>query len=119
MQISSEQWSQMGRDSFVRRMLVIIRRHHPEKSASLTDEALSAAIQRQFERALGYGLADEQAAATYIHSAWLLGQEFDERIPGIHQVLVDPALPAARKAAALDDFTRTVFTILSPPGRAQ
>ena len=35
MQISSEQWSQMGRDSFVRRMLVIIRLHHPEKSASL------------------------------------------------------------------------------------
>ncbi|MEP6502349.1 MAG: hypothetical protein ABJD97_03395, partial [Betaproteobacteria bacterium] len=92
--------------------VALIRKHHPERSAGIADDALGAEIQRQLQRALGYGLADERSAATYVHSAWLLGLEFDQRIPGLRQILVDPDLPGTRKADALNDFSRTVFTTL-------
>jgi hypothetical protein len=114
MQIRQAQWDSIGREAFVRRLVALLRRHHPDRTASLDDDELGAEVRRQFTRAIGYGLADERSAATYIHSAWLLGQAFDERIPGVRQILLDPSLAAARKAAALNDFTRTVFATLAP-----
>lgn len=119
MQIDRQQWDRIGRESFARRLVALIRRHHPERSATPADESLDAEIQRQLARTIGYGLADERSAATYIHAAWLLGLEFDQRIPGVHQILLEPTLPAARKAAALNDFVRTVFAALRPTGNVR
>ncbi len=41
-QISSEQWKQMGRDSFDARLLAIIRRNHPDQAARMDFAARSA-----------------------------------------------------------------------------
>jgi hypothetical protein len=111
-QISREQWKRLGQDSFDARMVAIIRRHHPEQAARLDFTSLVAAIRRQTARARDHGLADERSAATYVYTAWLLGEEFDRRIPAVAQLLADKTLAAADKSQALTDFSQLVFHAL-------
>ena len=63
--------------------------------------------------ALAHGLADEQSAATFVLTAWLFGEGFDERIPALAQVLAAPELSAADKARALQDFGTASFCTLA------
>jgi hypothetical protein len=116
--ISNEQMSKLGQALFEERMVRLIREDYPEHAAAFTDQALTAEIWRQAGRAQGYGLEDEQAVATYVMTAWLLGPEFD-LVPAMVQVLNAPELSAASKAKALRDFTLSVFAALdarSPRG---
>ena len=111
-QISSEQWTQLGRDSFDARLIAIIRRNHPEQAARMDFAALVGAFRRQAVKAQHYGLTDEHSAATYVYTAWLMGEEFDTRIPAVAQILADKRMKAAEKAKALSNFSRLVFRTL-------
>ena len=112
-QISSEQWNRMGRDSFDARLIAIIRRNHPEQAARMDLAQLVGAFQRQAAKARHYGLNDEHSAATYVYTAWLMGEEFDTRIPAVAQILADRRMKSTEKAKALGHFTRLVFRTLS------
>ena len=112
-QISGEQWKQLGRDSFDARLIAIIRRNHPEQAAGMDLAAVVAAFHRQAAKAQHYGLTDEHSAATYVYTAWLLGEQFDTRIPAVAQILNDKRMKAAEKARALANFSRLVFRTLA------
>ena len=112
-QISSEQWKQLGRDSFAARLIAIIRRNHPDQAAKMDFAAVVGAFQRQATKAQHYGLTDEHSAATFVYTAWLMGEEFDTRIPAVAQILNDKRMKAAEKARALGNFTRLVFRTLA------
>ena len=112
-QISSEQWKQLGRDSFDARLIAIIRRNHPEQVAKMDFATVVGAFHRQAAKAQRYGLTDEHSAATYVYTAWLMGEEFDTRIPAVAQILADRRMKAAEKAKALGNFSRLVFRTLS------
>ncbi len=114
-QISSEQWAQLGRDSFDARLIAIIRRNHPDQAAKMDFASAVAAFHRQAAKARHYGLTDEHSAATYVYTAWLMGEEFDTRIPAIAQILADRRMKAIEKAKALANFSRLVFRTLSGP----
>jgi hypothetical protein len=114
-QISSEQWKQLGRDSFDARLIAIIRRNHPDQAAKMDFAGVVDALHRQLAKAQHYGLTDEHSAATYAYTAWLLGAEFDSRIPAIAQILQDKRMKAGDKAKALGNFSRLVFRTLSAP----
>jgi hypothetical protein len=111
--ISREQWDRMGQDSFDARLIAIIRRNHPEQAGRTDFADLTSAIRRQTAKARCYGLNDERSAATYVYTAWLLGEEFDSRIPAIAQILGERKTTAADKAAALGNFSKVVFHTLS------
>ena len=112
-QISSEQWKQLGRDSFDARLIGIIRRNHPEQAAKMDFASVIGAFHRQAAKAQHYGLTDEHSAATFVYTAWLMGEEFDTRIPAIAQILGDKRMKAIEKAKALANFSRLVFRTLS------
>ncbi|MCK9688794.1 hypothetical protein [Scleromatobacter humisilvae] len=112
-QISSEQWKQLGRDSFDARLIAIIRRNHPEQAAKMDFASVVGAFHRQAAKAQHYGLTDEHSAATFVYTAWLMGEEFDTRIPAIAQILNDKRMKAIEKAKALANFSRLVFRTLS------
>ena len=114
-QISSEQWTQLGRDSFDARLIAIIRRNHPDQAAKMDFASVVGAFHRQAAKAQRYGLTDEHAAATYVYTAWLMGEEFDTRIPAVAQILNDKRMRAIDKAKALGNFSRLVFRTLSAP----
>jgi hypothetical protein len=117
--ISQAQWDQMGQDSFDARMIAILRRHHPEQAASVPFADLVAMIHRQLAHARGYGLHDERSAATYVHAAWLLGEEFDRRIPAIAQILRERRMTCLEKSAAIGHFCLLVFRTLEKPAAPQ
>jgi hypothetical protein len=112
-QISSTQWTQLGQDSFDARLIGIIRRNHPEQAAKMDFASLVGAFHRQATKARRYGLTDEHSAATYVYTAWLMGEEFDTRIPAVAQILGDKKMLAPDKAQALGNFSRLVFRTLS------
>ncbi len=74
---------------------------------------LVEAIHRQIGRARCHGLNDERSVATYVYAAWLLGEEFDRRIPAVAQILDERHMKSADKAAALGDFCKLAFRALS------
>jgi hypothetical protein len=110
--ISPQQWHRMGRDSFDARMVAVIRRHHPAQAARVPFEQLVQAIHRQVARARTHGLNDERSVATYVYAAWLLGEEFDRRVPAMAQVLAERRLHAAEKATAIGNFCKLAFGVL-------
>lgn len=118
-QISPEQWQSLGERSFDTRMIAVIRENHAQQAAAASDDVLRREIARQRLRATRYGLTDERSAATFVYAAWLLGAEFDTRIPALAQVLGDPALAASRKTKALNDFSQVVFRALDGAAAAR
>jgi hypothetical protein len=112
-QISSAQWKQLGRDSFDARLIAIIRRNHPDQARRMDFASVVEAFHRQAAKAQHYGLTDEHSAATFVYTAWLMGEEFDTRIPAVSQILTDKRMKAADKARALGNFSRLVFRTLS------
>jgi hypothetical protein len=112
--ITSEQMARMGGLAFEARLADLIRTSYPDQCAAIDAAQLRAAIASQVARAARYDLHDERAVATFVNAAWLLGTNFDERIPSLSQVLTALELSAAAKTKALDDFCLAVFHALDP-----
>lgn len=117
--ITQAQWDKMGQDSFDARLIAIIRKHHPEQAARMPFPDLVAAIHRQVAAAKRYGLNDELSAATYAYAGWLLGEEFDRRIPAIAQILKERSMTCKDKADAIGNFCKLVFRALEKAPAAQ
>jgi len=107
--ISQDQWNQLGQLNFESRMVAILRGQFPDQTAAFSNEQLAAPIPALVARAAGYGLVDEQSAAIFVLNTWLLGPDFDQRIPGLHQILVSKQLSPGTKADALTNFSVTAF----------
>ncbi len=103
------QFDQLGRSDFSSRMVAILREQFPDQTAAFTDEQLAAPIPELVSRAGGYGLTDEQSAAIFVLNTWLLGRDFDQRIPALKQILEEKQLSPGTKADALTNFSVTVF----------
>lgn len=105
----ARQFNELGRQGFEQRLVKLIRGTYPQESADISPTELSRMIWEQVRRAERYGLVDEQSAATFVVTAWLLGVDFDTTIPSMRQLLNDPALSARSKSQAMADFTQVVF----------
>lgn len=110
--ISQAQWDKMGQDSFDARLIAIIRENYPDQAARIPFAELVGAMHRQIAQARCYGLHDEHSVAVYVYTAFLLGEEFDRRIPGISQILRERRMPSPKKAEALSNFSKLVFHTL-------
>lgn len=62
----------------------------------------------QIAKARGYGLLTEQEVASYVISAWLLGQDFDKEFPAAQEVLTAP-VSGNVKASFLEQWTQELF----------
>jgi hypothetical protein len=107
--ISPAQWERLGQSDFTSRMVAVLREQFPEQTAASTNEQLAAPIPALVSRAATYGLVDEQSAAIFVLNTWLLGPDFDQRIPALRQILEEKQLSPGTKADALTNFSITVF----------
>ncbi len=117
--ISKSQWDRMGQDSFDGRLVAILREHHPAQAAAMPFAELVRAIHRQTERARVYGLNDERSVANFVYTAFLMGEEFDRRIPAVSQILRDRRMTSAQKGQALTHFSQLVFGALAGGAQAR
>lgn len=72
------------------------------------EEQLRLQVAAQIVKARGYGLVTEQEVASYVVSAWLLGQHFDTEFPAAQEVLTAP-ISGNMKACFLEEWTRELF----------
>ena len=112
-QISQSQWDSMGQASFDERLIAILRTNHPAQVEAMPFAELLRALHRQKERAKLYGLHDERSVAQYVYTSWLMGEEFDRRIPSVNQILCDRRMTAPQKSTALSHFSQLVFGALA------
>ncbi len=102
--IRRDQTAYLGKLAFIHRIRKLIWKQFPE-ALSVPRHELDAQIFRQLQRAERYGLHSENAAATYVMTAWLLGPEFDQEYPAVHDRLSNPQLSEALKVLWLQTFT--------------
>lgn len=110
--IAQAQWNAMGQAYFADRLRAAWQRHHPELLARERVDRLDPWIFRQVARAADYGMVDERSAGFFVYAAWLLGADFDRRIPVLVQILNEATLAAEAKQRALADFLVVAFGIL-------
>ena len=96
---------------FADRVVTHLKEHFPD-AAVLAPTELHAGVLKQIANAEGYGLYLEQEQAAYVTSAWLMGEDFDTRMPAAESVLSAAALTGEEKRQWLEEFTRKIFTCL-------
>lgn len=107
LRFSLDQWHAMARATFASRVLALIRHAHPD--VAVDGARLAPVLAQQMDRAAAHGLLDERSAARFAYAGWLLGFDFDTRIPAVAQVLAEPGLSADRRSGFLMDFARAAF----------
>jgi len=70
---------------------------------------LEPGVREQIERARSYGLQSGAHIATYVVTAWLLGQEFDTKFPAARDTLNSTLHSPDDKAEWLADWTERLF----------
>ena len=78
--------------------------------AELASPEGTAMLWHQVARARNHGLSAELDIARYVIAAWLLGPEFDTRLPAMAQVLANGRLTAAQRAETVE---RTATALLA------
>jgi hypothetical protein len=112
------QMQRIGEQSFLTRMREILAEQFPDQQAYLASPEFEPTVLALVDRAATYGLADEQSAATFVLTAWLLGAEFDTDFPGLQQLLAQDDLTALQKCAALERFAQTLLDDLRQQAEA-
>ena len=99
----------IGRGSFVQRMRQVLTQRFPADASLIASALFEQQVLELVQRAQRYGLCDEQSAAIFVVTAWLLGTDFDTRWPDLHAMLVRPDLLALQKSAALEAFATNLL----------
>lgn len=112
LKFNPDQYAQLGRASYLRRLIALIREHFPGHADGIDDEMLEQGLWEQTLLARRHGLEDERSAATFALTAWLLGKDFDRSMAALTRILESDRLSPTAKAQALEDFTLLLFSIL-------
>lgn len=96
-------------------MTLLLHEQFPEDLPDPGDTALQAFVKSQTEAAYAHGFAKEREVATYVLTAWMLGENFDTAIPSVAECLADATMTAGEKADWLECYTVTLFDVLQTP----
>ena len=115
MRISSDQMKSFyqGATSDFETRLMIFLRERFDDATEMPDAELSRGIHEQVERAETYGLLSEKQVASYVTTAWLLGQDFDQKFPKINAVLRSPMYEPDEKADFVLEHAAQLFDALA------
>lgn len=113
LQFSSAQLDQLAEsrlESHLKSFLLAGAADPEATRAELASPQGTAMLRQQVARARGHGLSAELDVARYVIAAWLLGPEFDTRLPAMAQVLGDSRWTAAQRAESVE---RTATALLA------
>lgn len=104
--------SDAGSAGFESRLAAFLNDKYPE-SKSIPEAQFREGIRGEITKARSYGLETEQQIATYVHSSWVLGRDFDSRFPAAAEKLPSPAYSPEQKAGWLAAWTKALFESLA------
>jgi hypothetical protein len=113
-QLRPEHLKAISEEDFTIRVAIFLRDTFPDAEDVARDE-LVRTVGEQVHRAMRYGFSAEQDIATYVITAWLLGEDFDTEFPAAGQILTSTDGAEAR-AAALEEWTKILFAALEEEG---
>ena len=88
----------------------ILLTHFPD-AAAVPDAEMARSIRRQISQAERYGFITHQDIATYVISAWLLGEDFDTSFPAAQRILMGQE-DAEERSTQLAIWTTAIFEAL-------
>ncbi|MGA2137149.1 MAG: hypothetical protein ABSH50_33075 [Bryobacteraceae bacterium] len=103
--ITKRQFAALGEQSFTDRIRGTLTELFPEQTRQIPPASLDAQILKEVRNAAGYGLVSEQAAATFVMTAWLLGPGFDKKFPAVQEYLTNRRRSESEKAKWLEAFS--------------
>ena len=106
---SEAQMQRIGEQHFLDRLRSLLAEQFPDQQGDLQAPEFEPQVRRLVARAATYGLGDEQSAAGFVLTAWLLGAEFDTDFPDLQTLLRDDTLTARQKSAALESFAQALL----------
>lgn len=110
--LSTRQIDSLAVDAFLDRVAEVIASADPAAPRVLGTPEGRATLRAQADKALAYGLTTELDCGRYIVTAWLLGTDFDSRLPAMAEILAEPRLTPTAKADALERITGALFATL-------
>jgi hypothetical protein len=87
-------------------------REQPGAGRAVPSAELRADVKRLVTRAQHYGMGTERDAASFVVTAFLLGEDFDHNFKAAGPVLTSTRLSGAEKAAWLEEWTTLMFSTL-------
>ena len=97
---------------FGQRMAQVLATVDPAAPAALQTPDGQAMLWQLVQRAQGHGLHAELDIGRYLVCAWLLGPDFDTRLPAMQQILAEPRLSPSQRADAIERLAGTVMDTL-------
>ena len=108
----SQVW-QLADQHFERRLAGVLANTDPQAAEAFATPDGMNELRLQCSQARTYGLESELDIAKYVISAWLLGQDFDERFQAIQECLSTDRLLPSQKAEAIERITMSVLAELT------
>ena len=104
-------FSQASEERFADRLVSFLQAQFPD-AASEPRGQLKPAVIDQVTRARGHGFTTEAQLSVYVTTAWLLGPDFDTKLPPVEEALASPLNTPQDKAAWLERWTKKLFHTL-------
>jgi hypothetical protein len=113
--ISNSQLSQLAEPldaQFIDKLAQMLSGPQEPKQHQPLDQ-LRGDVKRMVDKALQYEMNTEQGAAYFVVTAFLLGEDFDQKFPAAGPVLNSKSLSSGEKASWLADWTTLMFRTLN------
>ena len=118
LQLRQDQFDSLAASWFERRLVKVIDDNLPGKHPDVSADAGNAFLREQMVQARRYGLVAELDVARFVITAWLLGANFDTRLPAFAEILNDPQLTPSQKSKAIELIASDLLATLrasAPP----
>jgi hypothetical protein len=112
MQIHADQVVLFGESASIDKVTTLLIESDPKASKVLASPEGKKILRQQFEKAQGYGLTSELDIGRYLITAWLMGLDFDTRLPAMQEILSAPNGTSEQKADAIEKVSVALFKTL-------
>ena len=114
---SSQQLDTVAESRFQQRLRDFMLESLPDSRGVIDTPEGKKNIAAQCAKARSYGMIIELDIANYIITAWLLGLDFDTRLPAMKEILATPDLTPSQKAALISQVSSLLLDELEKGNR--
>jgi hypothetical protein len=97
--------------AYQEKLIQLLHESFPESKDVPSDE-MNRVLHRVLQKGVGYGLDNQADLASYVITAYVLGENFDEEVPEAAQVLRNRGYNSHQKAAILENFVQQTLQAL-------
>lgn len=103
-----EAFAAINREIFIEKLILLLRTEF-ESAENISDEEFKRVIPIQINRANRYLIFLDVNIAKYVISAFLMGEEFDEKFNGAKKILEQIRVHENKKTEELEEWTLQIF----------